>query len=89
MVSDTRIAFVRCPNGDVVFFGGERFTAQSITDYQWLNLHHFFVDITGRVGRDLPSAFEHPETASGAFPADSRPFTADSGPLPADSSPFD
>jgi hypothetical protein len=61
MVSDSRIAFARFTNGDVVFFGGEHFTAKSITDYQWANLHHFFVDITGRRGRDLPSAFDHPE----------------------------
>jgi hypothetical protein len=62
-VPDSRIAFLRCPNGDVVFFGGEYFKVENITDYQWRNLHHYFIDITGRRGRDLPSAFDHPEEA--------------------------
>lgn len=46
--------------GDLVFLGGENFHPKQITDQQWRDLHHHFIDISSGNRTDLVSVRDEP-----------------------------
>jgi hypothetical protein len=60
---DTRIAYIQTgkdKKGDLVFLGGENFNPASITNDQWCNLHHHFIDISSGNRENLVSVIGEP-----------------------------
>jgi len=60
--ADMRIAIITLPqDAGIIFLGGEDFDVANVTDEQWQNKHHYFIDISERDWDELCPVLMEPE----------------------------